>query len=941
MAATGLAASSPWIVAQTDRGLSSEASAVPNSRPSSDQVANPANTNTAPEALRLPASADGAANPSVPSTIEKVMFSSRSARTLFRNGLDYIKYQQFEKALTYLREAERRQNELNAAEKSSLKQAIAAAQEGLRTPSLQSGYARSRRPQSGSIAIAGRTQAPRSSESPIRTDAPKDLATIPASAESPIVEPASSPRGAMTPAAEDKLAPLSPEILAKNLPSASDLAQSESSKTALREYQAAGHSSIRAQEPVSLPRPLNENLDGLPQDQSEFQASESGPEPSPEKIARALTNTRLAGMPSPLPGSPTKVDRSDAIEPLTVAEARTEAAPAPVVETPALPPLEEPEPLPLSDLPEERAQLTQMEVKDLPPALDAPLPVEPDVSESAVDTIKIEPVQVSASLPEPIDAAMPKARPENPPAEELTAPPAEPTTTPKPETPNPIAERPESTPVADLPKLPQMAERPESTPVADLPKLPQMAADKSPEGNVDPNFAKAQDLSAPRVLTPLEEDSDDTKPSEARKLADTPSPALSEPAAATNVPALDRNPSVPMTPSFETAPPSASVEADVPKASIDALPPLPASPTTSAPSESEGLPPLPTGDAAPMPTAAEGLPPLPTGDAAPMPTAAEGLPPLPGTLAETSSGAEPGEASSDFSPPVSDTPPAPTATADEPLPELPATRERVAQGETARPTVVDPQIPPAPPAEEVSNLTKSESPTPAYEPGSFSRRFMKGLSDEQRREIEALARVQQERTGGTTPGLSPLDSPAREAGDIPRVPMPAGANPMFGATEDPLVRLELPRAPSPAEARPIRAILLPEQFDTLKPRQFDPRRKMWASAATAHYPLYFQDPTLERYGISVEQRLGTAGRKLTYPIDDPNQSKLRNQIATPFFSSGLFALQIATWPFRAIADPPWESTYDLGYYRPGDIVPEDTVVIPWKGVGPLFRGNGY
>jgi hypothetical protein len=290
---------------------------------------------------------------------------------------------------------------------------------------------------------------------------------------------------------------------------------------------------------------------------------------------------------------------------------------------------------------------------------------------------------------------------------------------------------------------------------------------------------------------------------------------------------------------------------------------------------------------------------------------------------------------------VSDTPPAPTATADEPLPELPATRERVAQGETARPTVVDPQIPPAPPAEEVSNLTKSESPTPAYEPGSFSRRFMKGLSDEQRREIEALARVQQERTGGTTPGLSPLDSPAREAGDIPRVPMPAGANPMFGATEDPLVRLELPRAPSPAEARPIRAILLPEQFDTLKPRQFDPRRKMWASAATAHYPLYFQDPTLERYGISVEQRLGTAGRKLTYPIDDPNQSKLRNQIATPFFSSGLFALQIATWPFRAIADPPWESTYDLGYYRPGDIVPEDTVVIPWKGVGPLFRGNGY
>jgi hypothetical protein len=42
-----------------------------------------------------------------------------------------------------------------------------------------------------------------------------------------------------------------------------------------------------------------------------------------------------------------------------------------------------------------------------------------------------------------------------------------------------------------------------------------------------------------------------------------------------------------------------------------------------------------------------------------------------------------------------------------------------------------------------------------------------------------------------------------------------------------------------------------------------------------------------------------------------------------------------------IADPPWEAEYDLGYYRPGDRVPEDTVVVPWKGVGPLFKGNKY
>jgi len=300
----------------------------------------------------------------------------------------------------------------------------------------------------------------------------------------------------------------------------------------------------------------------------------------------------------------------------------------------------------------------------------------------------------------------------------------------------------------------------------------------------------------------------------------------------------------------------------------------------------------------------------------------------------------------DSLPKLSDTPPAPTAVADDSLPKLPEAPVRTAQANPgdarANPGTSD-SLPPLP-AEEIAGGTAAAAAitdAARAERPTFSRRLLSGLSDNKRREIEELARIQLERSGGTTPGLSPLDTPAREAGDSPRVPLPAGNTSMFGATDDPLVRLELPRAPSPAEARPIRAILLPEQFDTLKQREFEPRRKMWASAATAHYPLYFQDPSLERYGISVEQRMGRAGRKLTYPIDDPKESKLRNQIATPFFSSGLFALQIATWPFRAIADPPWESTYDLGYYRPGDLVPEDTVVIPWKGVGPLFRGNGY
>ena len=46
--------------------------------------------------------------------------ASRGARYLLRNGLDYINYQEYERALKYLREAETRQKELSKAERLTL-----------------------------------------------------------------------------------------------------------------------------------------------------------------------------------------------------------------------------------------------------------------------------------------------------------------------------------------------------------------------------------------------------------------------------------------------------------------------------------------------------------------------------------------------------------------------------------------------------------------------------------------------------------------------------------------------------------------------------------------------------------------------------------------------------------------------------------------------------
>jgi hypothetical protein len=205
------------------------------------------------------------------------------------------------------------------------------------------------------------------------------------------------------------------------------------------------------------------------------------------------------------------------------------------------------------------------------------------------------------------------------------------------------------------------------------------------------------------------------------------------------------------------------------------------------------------------------------------------------------------------------------------------------------------------------------------------------LSPELQREVERIAQRQEEemrRANQPAPGAAP---PVPDLGPEP------GPSPGSPAS----TRLEISRAPSPTEARPIRAIPVPEEFVPLPRREWEPNRKYWAAAATCHLPLYFQDAALERYGYSVEQHFGPIGRFLSIPLDDPRQSKQRNQIVQPFFSAGLFAFQIVVLPYNMFMDPPWEAEYDLGYYRPGDRVPTDVYYLPLTGVGPPLRGQNY
>ena len=353
------------------------------------------------------------------------------------------------------------------------------------------------------------------------------------------------------------------------------------------------------------------------------------------------------------------------------------------------------------------------------------------------------------------------------------------------------------------------------------------------------------------------------------------------------------------------------------------LPPIQASaaPEPIAPAFESPEPPIPAEPPAadPAPAPAEAEAPAPPESSGPGIT----LPPLPGGSAPPAGG--PSAAVSALPPERLRAPEARPAPPDE-LPALPPSAEELMElgSRAADPVASAPAPAPAP----LPSASPGASAPPAIAEGRGSEAappYRDLLTPEQREEVMMIVRRQEE---AEQQGLMP--APLDDFGNL-------------GYDQDDLSNssIQLPRPPSPTEIRPIQSIPVPEEYVPLPPRRFNPSRKYWAAAATCHAPLYFQDPVLERYGQSVEQKAGPIGRFLSYPIDDPTQSRQRNQIAQPIFSAALFAAQIATWPYKALVDPPGEAEYDLGYYRPGDLVPPDLFYVPVHGIGPPGRGKHY
>ncbi|MFG0334522.1 MAG: hypothetical protein ACF8TS_14290, partial [Maioricimonas sp. JB049] len=92
----------------------------------------------------------------------------------------------------------------------------------------------------------------------------------------------------------------------------------------------------------------------------------------------------------------------------------------------------------------------------------------------------------------------------------------------------------------------------------------------------------------------------------------------------------------------------------------------------------------------------------------------------------------------------------------------------------------------------------------------------------------------------------------------------------------------------------------------------------WAATNLSHNPLYFEDPTLERYG-----------------------HVFICEAVQPFVSVGRFGVQVAGLPYQMALHPPHSEEYVLGWYRPGDWAPKKIYQVPLNAKAAAVTAATY
>jgi len=91
----------------------------------------------------------------------------------------------------------------------------------------------------------------------------------------------------------------------------------------------------------------------------------------------------------------------------------------------------------------------------------------------------------------------------------------------------------------------------------------------------------------------------------------------------------------------------------------------------------------------------------------------------------------------------------------------------------------------------------------------------------------------------------------------------------------------------------------------------------WMASDFWHYPLYFEDVSLERYGHT------------------------HNELIQPFVSFGTFGLQFFGLPYQMSINPICEEQYALGWHRPGECAPYLYYQVPWNTDAAVRTGAFY
>ncbi len=90
------------------------------------------------------------------------------------------------------------------------------------------------------------------------------------------------------------------------------------------------------------------------------------------------------------------------------------------------------------------------------------------------------------------------------------------------------------------------------------------------------------------------------------------------------------------------------------------------------------------------------------------------------------------------------------------------------------------------------------------------------------------------------------------------------------------------------------------------PRPMSDCLYQWQASDLWHNPLYFEDPSLERYG------------------------HVHYECVQPFVSAARFSVQLVGLPYQMTIDPACKKMYNLGYYRPGECAPKKYYRVPWN-----------